>query len=323
MDEEEQLEEGRPRPHEAPILRRHVVVVLVDRLDLAAARAIQYARTLTPDDLRAVHFDIDTEVAHQLEEDWSRLGLSRLPLDIIECPDRRLARAAVELVADAVADGDTECTVLLPRRGFASAWHRLLHDRTADKIAAVVSQVPHVSATIVPYNLEPSGPLARRSRQAVERRPCAGGGRRRGARRPAGAGRRRGRDRAPARRERAAPRPRPSAADQALARRSDRDPAPSATCSGASGCGWPAGSARCGSSPGPGRPTSSASWPTAPGRILLVFQGRPQIPGIEPGARLVAEGMVGAWGRRLAIFNPDYELVAGSRADRDGRARDR
>ena len=47
------------------------------------------------------------------------------------------------------------------------------------------------------------------------------------------------------------------------------------------------------------------------GGLLLVFQGRPRIPGIEPGARLVAEGMVGAWGRRLAILNPDYELVGG------------
>jgi hypothetical protein len=51
------------------------------------------------------------------------------------------------------------------------------------------------------------------------------------------------------------------------------------------------------------------------GGILLVFQGRPRIPGIEPGARLVAEGMVGAWGRRLAILNPDYELVAGADPD--------
>ena len=29
------------------------------------------------------------------------------------------------------------------------------------------------------------------------------------------------------------------------------------------------------------------------GGLLLVFQGRPRIAGIEPGARLVAEGMVG------------------------------
>ena len=45
-----------------------------------------------------------------------------------------------------------------------------------------------------------------------------------------------------------------------------------------------------------------------------MFQGRPRIPGIEPGARLVAEGMVGDWGRRQAILNPDYELIAGREA---------
>jgi hypothetical protein len=43
---------------------------------------------------------------------------------------------------------------------------------------------------------------------------------------------------------------------------------------------------------------------------LLVFQGRPKIPGIEPGARLIVEGMVGSWQRRLAILNPDYELIS-------------
>ncbi len=50
---------------EAKILRRHVVVILIDRIDLAAARAIQYARTLMPDDLRAVHFNIDNPRAER------------------------------------------------------------------------------------------------------------------------------------------------------------------------------------------------------------------------------------------------------------------
>jgi len=48
------------------------------------------------------------------------------------------------------------------------------------------------------------------------------------------------------------------------------------------------------------------------GSLMLVFQGRPTIPGIEPGARLVVEGMVGSWHQGLAILNPDYELVAGA-----------
>ncbi len=168
--ESELLEKGAVKASEAPILRRHVVVVLVDRLDMATARALQYARTLTPDDLRAVHFDIDSKEARELEEEWGRVGLARLPLDIIECPDRRLARAAIELVADATLDGDTECTVLLPRRGYARVWQRFLHDRTADKIAAVLSLVPHVAATIIPFNLPGRfGERVRTYGQAVQR----------------------------------------------------------------------------------------------------------------------------------------------------------
>ncbi len=51
MSEEIQLEEGASEAAEAPVLSRHAVVVLVDRLDMATARALQYARTLHPDEL--------------------------------------------------------------------------------------------------------------------------------------------------------------------------------------------------------------------------------------------------------------------------------
>src|ERR1700722_4895842 len=95
------LEEGAAvQACEARILQRHVVVILIDRIDLAAARAIQYARTLMPDDLRAVHFNIDDRRAENLMERWQRIGLSQLPLDVIDCPDRRLGRAALELAAE-------------------------------------------------------------------------------------------------------------------------------------------------------------------------------------------------------------------------------
>ena len=160
--EDAQLEADAAEACEAPVLRRHTVLVLVDRVDLATARAVQYARTLTPDRLRAVHFDIDPREAAVIEHDWSRLGLSRLPLDIIDCPDRRLARAALELAAEITSNGDTELTMLLPRRGFAAGWRRLLHDRSADRIAAAVGQLPHVNATIVPFQavgrVAPPGP---------------------------------------------------------------------------------------------------------------------------------------------------------------------
>ena len=46
------------------------------------------------------------------------------------------------------------------------------------------------------------------------------------------------------------------------------------------------------------------------GDLLVIFQGRPRIPGFEVGARLIVEGMVGLWQRRLAIVNPSYQLVS-------------
>ena len=147
------LEEGvAAEACEAKVLRRHVVIVLVDRIDLATARAIQYARTLTPDDLHAVHFNIDHKRAGLLMERWQRLGLSRLPLDVVDCPDRRLGRAALELAAEQ-ADGETEVSMLLPRRSYGRTWRRILHDQTADRIVEVVSQLPHVNATIIPFHV--------------------------------------------------------------------------------------------------------------------------------------------------------------------------
>ena len=54
---------------------------------------------------------------------------------------------------------------------------------------------------------------------------------------------------------------------------------------------------------------------TAPGGLLLVFQGRPKIAGHRARARLVAEGMVGAWGRDRHA-DPSFELVQGARPTR-------
>ncbi len=130
--EVEGLEHDAPCAAEAPILRRHAVIVLVDRLDAASAPAMQYVRTLNADELRAVHFDLDPIKTEDLSTAWRKLGLSRLPLDIVECRDRRISRAAAEVVSVALLDGETEVSVLIPQREYAHFWHRFLHDRTAD-----------------------------------------------------------------------------------------------------------------------------------------------------------------------------------------------
>src|SRR6202034_3016196 len=155
-----------PSADEAHILRNHVVLVLVDTLDLATARAIQLARSLAISaEVRAVHFVIDAAHAEQVASHWGQLGHQQLALELVECPDRRLARAATELAADLAADGQTEVTLVLPRRIYRGFANRLLHGNTADRIVAAVSTLPHVSATIAPFDV--GGLLARRKRSAA------------------------------------------------------------------------------------------------------------------------------------------------------------
>jgi amino acid transporter len=151
--EDEELERDARSAAEARVLRHHTALVLVERLDRSAARAIQYARTLRPDELRAVHIAVDEAAADELAVAWTRLGLTHLPLELVYCPDRRVARAALEVVAEALADGTTEVSVLIPRREYRRGWHRLLHDATSVRIAEAVARLPHANVTFVPYQL--------------------------------------------------------------------------------------------------------------------------------------------------------------------------
>ncbi|MCV7340098.1 DNA-binding protein, partial [Mycobacterium haemophilum DSM 44634] len=130
---------------------RHRVVVFVDSVDLAEIEALRYANGLHADDLTAVHFLLDVVHADRLQQRWEHFDHDT-PLRVIDCPDRHLVRAAHELVAEVL--NDHKVTVLLPRRTYSPLVGRLLHDRTADKIARAVSRIPGAAAQIVPYDIE-------------------------------------------------------------------------------------------------------------------------------------------------------------------------
>src|SRR5580658_8841804 len=147
----EAISERQPPP--PPHYSRRTVFVFVDGFDLATLAALRYARSMRPTTIRAVHFVIDNVKADKLREKWMRADRG-VPLDFIDVSDRRLTRAAAELVERETAEPDTHVTVVLPRRSYSALLGRLLHDRTADKIAAVVSRIPRSAATIVPYDVD-------------------------------------------------------------------------------------------------------------------------------------------------------------------------
>jgi amino acid transporter len=296
-EERKELEENVGHAAVAPVLRRHVVLVFVERLDLAAARALQYARTLNPDELRAVHFVLDSAHGTELEHQWAELGLMRFPLDLVECPDRRLTRAAMELIAEVAADGQTEVSVLLPHRVFEGIFQRVLHDHTADHIAAFVDQLPNVNATIVPFQ------LGKRRKRLV---PWKEGSHavhdaEFGTIGPSKAAR--------------------AAGAKTAAERMAGLQSPSTT--GLAAGSVPISNVRARQparvagriktvrvQPRAGVSSLECTIADGTGQLMLMFQGRRRVAGIEPGARVVVEGMVAARGRNLVMVNPLYWIMS-------------
>ncbi|MGZ4654770.1 amino acid permease [Oryzihumus sp.] len=303
---------------------RHVTIVLVDNVDLATLGAVRYARSRRSQDLRAVHFVVDNVHAEELRQAWCRQrALEDVPLYLVDCQDRRLARAALELAAKASADPGTDVTLLLPRRTYSPILGRLLHDRTADEIARATSRLPRVVATIIPFDVE--GTLAQQAdghhhprlhRRGQERpegprvgvtievpggdgRPVAGATRRTAAATLAGPATVDGHalvdlaEGAPA-----APRGRVAAGTTPIGRLEWRQ---RSTIEGV------VRAVRV--SPLSGAPTLQVEVWDPSGGVNLVFYGRRHVPGFEAGRRVRATGMVGDLQGSLAISNPVYELL--------------
>jgi amino acid transporter len=142
---------------ERPELDRYArlrVFVFVDSVDLAEVEALRYGKGLHADELTAVHFVVDAEHSGKLQERWQHFEHDT-QLRVIDCPDRNLGRVAQEFVLQVKSNHpETKVTVLLPRRTYSAMLGRLLHDRTADKMARAVSRIAGATAIIVPYDVE-------------------------------------------------------------------------------------------------------------------------------------------------------------------------
>ncbi|CAN2225504.1 PotE Amino acid transporters [Candidatus Nanopelagicaceae bacterium] len=144
----------RTEQERATSMARHDVTVFVDSVDIATVGAVRYARSLKPHKIKAVHFVIDDLRAEQIQKAWAESeALDDVQLDLIDCPDRRIANSALDYAIRKTEKPDVELTILLPRRSYSRFLGRLLHDQTAEEIAAPISQLQRVVATIVPFDV--------------------------------------------------------------------------------------------------------------------------------------------------------------------------
>jgi amino acid transporter len=277
----------------ATSITRHDVTVLIDSFDLATIGAIRYARSLNPRNLSAVHFVIDDRRAEAISNEWAKNeACSDVPLELIDCPDRRLANAAVDYALRITASPDVELTLLLPRRSYSKFLGWLLHDQTAEDIARPISQLERVVATIVPFDVEKiiSG-------QALLTHPEEK--------------KAKGDEKKPIRAQ------------------SEFTKTPALTASNKSApvshyaenllpignISWRKRAHVQGrvnsikSAPSNASPFVEVEVWDETGGVTLQFLGRREITGLEVGAQLRAEGMVGENNGQLIILNPSYEIV--------------
>jgi amino acid transporter len=295
-------------PPRQPNYSRRVALIFVDDVDLATLAAIRYARSQRPTTLRAVHFVIDSARAQMLHEKWIRFGQD-IPLEMIDTPDRRLTRASMELVSREAAQKSTQVTVVLPRRGYAPLLGRILHDRTADKIAEVISQVPDAAAMIIPFDVESRVHLLH-ARHAARLAAEAGDGAQTASAAPAGGGRQ-------------------GAAGGKAASvlvKDEQKPA-SAVTTASNGSADPAGVSAISELNGARKATVEgkvrsveihpvenncvfdATIADETGTLTAKFYGRTNIPGFEPGTRVRLAGKVSIREGGPAMINPAYELL--------------
>ena len=272
----------------ATSITRHDVTVLVDSVDLATVGAVRYARSLNPHTINAVHFVIDDRRADEIQKAWQTTpALSDVSLELIDCPDRRLANAALNYAIRATADGNHELTLLLPRRAYSRILGKILHDQTAEEIARPISQLPRVVATIIPFDvvkLLEDGQLDIHATHEENKSKVAAGN------------------------VESPKRMVPPANFEPISHYSDK----------VIKIGEVVWRKRAQVQ---GRVTAIRTSPTseAPmlevemwdetGGITLQFLGRRSLAGLDVGAELRAEGMVGEVDGLLTILNPNYELL--------------
>ena len=277
----------RQEQERATAIVRHDVTVLVDNVDLATLGAIRYARSLKPRNLSAVHFVIDDRHAEDIAHAWATSNaFDDVTLELIDCPDRRIANSAVDYAIRMTEKSDIELTLLLPRRSYSPFLGRLLHDQTAEEIAAPISQLQRVVATIVPFDVDK---ITSGSAVATYEKHDS--------------------------RTTEKVKPAPVKATKEITRQVEPVSHYEANVTPIGEIAWRKRAHVQGqvtsikTAPRGGAPLLEVEVWDQTGGVTLQFLGRREIAGLEVGSKLRAEGMVGEEEGALTILNPSYQLL--------------
>jgi amino acid transporter len=142
--------EGLEQLHEI----RNTVIVPISGIHRGVINALQYAKSISPDGVKAVYVDFDEEATHKLQLKWEQWG-SGVELMVLPSPYRSLTRPLLRYVERLRRrGGDDFVTVVLPEFVPARWWQQLLHNQSSLLLKGALLFKKRVVVVSVPYHLE-------------------------------------------------------------------------------------------------------------------------------------------------------------------------
>jgi len=134
--------------------RRVESIVLVSEVTAPTLRAVQYACTVCPGAVRALHVEIEPEQRARVEAAWVQHGVE-VPLEVVPSPYRDLTATVLQyLDGEARRTGpETLLNVIIPEFVVPSLAGKLLHNQSALWVRAALYADNRVAVTSVPWVL--------------------------------------------------------------------------------------------------------------------------------------------------------------------------
>ena len=128
-------------------------IVLVSKLHLPTLRALAYARATQPSHLEAVTVSVDEAETTRLREEWDSRGIP-VPLTVVASPYRDITKPVLAYVSRLRRESPRDVvTVFIPEYVLGHWWEQVLHNQSALRLKARLLAQPGVIVASVPYQL--------------------------------------------------------------------------------------------------------------------------------------------------------------------------
>ena len=132
----------------------HTVIVPISGIHRGVLNALQYAKSIAPDNMAAVYVDFDEEATARLREKWEQWG-GGVKLVVLPSPYRELTGPLLRYIyrLDRKRDDDF-ITVVIPEFVPAKWWQHLLHNQSSLLLKGALLFKKGVVVVNVPYHLK-------------------------------------------------------------------------------------------------------------------------------------------------------------------------